>query len=389
MNKKNLVSVIIPVYNVEKYVADTLSCVMRQTYRNIEIIVVDDGSTDGTSDIIKDLANKDSRIQYYRREKRNAGVQRNFGFHKSVGEYIVFLDGDDLFDTNLIKHMIEKIKSDSSDICICNADQYDTEKDEYIEKPQYLRTKLLPDIIPFSAEEIGKGILYFTSLVPWNKMFDRTFIEKNNLHFQDIIRANDQYFSVLSLVLAERITIVEETLVHYRVKREGNLTTQFSDTPMCSYEALLKTKTRLEEIGLMTNENIRCSFDNKALNIMLFSLNIQRTLDGYKQLYNTLRQGGFQRLGIELKEKDYYFDPLEYENLKNILKMSYDEFLVMKNREYRDVIANYRVIVSKKNKRIANYQEREQEWNQIQKKFWYRAIRKMKRTYRSIFGKDR
>lgn len=387
-----LVSVIMPVYNGQDYIAETINCVLAQSHENLELIVVDDGSTDQTAAIIDDLAKKDSRISCYHREKSNAGVQRNYGFEKSKGRFVLFLDGDDLFERDMAELMLDKLIMDNAEICVCNADQYDTERKEYIPKPQYLRKKVLPDITPFSREELGRNILYFTSLVPWNKMFKRSFIEENGLYFQDIERANDQYFSVLALILAKRITIVDRVLVHYRIKQKGNLTTEFSNTPLNSYQAMLKASGRLQELGLFEDFSVRCAFDNKVLNIMIFSLHIQKDIDGFQVLYNTLQSEGFDKLGIGLKEADYYIDPLEYENLRLILEIPYDEYLLIKSREYRDVIADknlaYRNMVAQKNEKIAELKEKEKELNGIKRKNWYKKITGFIAWYHRLIGKE-
>ena len=390
--KIELVSVVMPVYNGEDYIEETIKCVVDQTYRTIELIIVDDGSTDNTAEIVKSLMNDDSRIKYYYREKGNAGVQRNYGFEQSKGEFLLFLDSDDLFERDMIEKMINKIIIDKADICVCNADQYNTENGEYVSKPQYLRMKAIPEEIPFSRKSIGNKILYFTTSVPWNKLIKREFIENNNLRFQDIERANDQLFSIMALVMAESITIVEDVLVHYRVKQKGNLTTDFSQTPLCAFWSMLESSKCLSEKGLLDDENVRCALDNKIANLMIYSLNIQKDIAGYKELYELLHNGGFEKLGFILKDKEYYFDPLEFENIKKIMLMSYDEFLLTKNREYRDVIAKknqtYKNMLSQKNEKIAELKEKEKELNAIKRKNWYKKITKLIAQYHRVIGKE-
>ena len=386
-----LVSVIMPVHNGQDYLRQTLDCVISQTYQNLEIILVDDGSTDDTGRIVNEYMTKDARIAYYPREKSNAGVCRNYGYGMSNGEYVIFLDSDDLFEHDMIEIMVQKTVSDRADICVCNADQYDTEKDEYISKPQYLRMKDIPEARPFSRKEIGNRILYFTTSVPWNKLLRRGFIEDKKLHFQDIERANDQFFAVTALLSAEAITIVEGVLVHYRVKQKGNLTTEFSDTPLCAYQAMAEIDNYLSQSGLLGEPDVRCAFDNKIINLMIYSLNIQRDVEGYKKLYNLLHDGGFERLGLVVQDEDYYFNPLEYENLKNIIKLSYDEFLLMKNREYRDVIAGknvaYKKMVKEKNEQIKELKIKEKELNTILRKKWYQKMVKLIDIYHKIIGR--
>ena len=387
------VSVIIPVHNGADYIGDTMKCILRQTCQDMEVIIIDDGSVDDTARIIQEVQKEHANLHYYYQEKSNAGVARNYGMHQAKGRYFLFLDGDDLFEDDLVEALYRKITADDADICVCNADQYDTEKGTFISKPQYLRKKYLPQQMPFSRKDIGNAILYFTTSVPWNKMVKRDFIEKQQIAFQDIERANDQYFSVMALLLADRITIVDKILVHYRIKQKGNLTTEFSETPLCAFESMVKVKDTIEDMGLLDQKDVRCAFDNKVLNLMIYSLNIQNTVQGYQMLYDTLTQGGLQKLGVEVREKEYYFNEMEYKNLCSITKMPYDAFLLMKNREYRDTIAgknaSYKEMVKKKDEVIAELKEKEKELNAIRKKNWYRKITRLIDWYHKVFKKSK
>ena len=119
------VSIIMPVYNVQEYIKTSLSNVVNQSYQNIEIIVVDDGSTDLTADLVKEQMQVDTRIQYIYQEKKNAGVARNIGMMHAHGKYLMFLDGDDMFDEQLVEKLYDRAESMQADLCICGADHYD------------------------------------------------------------------------------------------------------------------------------------------------------------------------------------------------------------------------------------------------------------------------
>ena len=390
----NDVSVIIPVHNGADYLEDTLRCVTKQTLRKIEIIVVDDGSTDDTAAIVKRLQEEDNRLRYIYQEKANAGVARNRGMAAANGQALMFLDGDDLFEPEMLEKMYGALAECTADMVVCDADQYDTRTGEYLPKPQYMRSEYLPeDKTIFSKLELGEHILYFTTSVPWNKLFRASFLKENNLQFQDIERANDQYLSILALLLADKIVAVREVLVHYRINQKGNLTTEFSKTPLCAYQAMVATKEALTERGLIEDAKVKQAFDNKVINLMIYSLNIQRSAQAYKELYDVLSGGGLEQLGLAGEEEDHYFNPLEYQNLQSFLSMPYDQFLVMKNREYRDVIARknvrYKEMVAKKDTVIAGLKEKEKELNEIKRKNWYKKMVKWIDRYHSIRDKIR
>jgi glycosyltransferase involved in cell wall biosynthesis len=387
------VSVIVPFYNGAEYIRETLTSILTQSLKEIEIICVDDESTDDTYAILQEYARTDDRLTVLKQEKSNAGAARNLGKKHATGEYLLFLDSDDLFETDMIERMYRSCKESDADVCVCNANQYDNEKQEYIEKPQYLREKLLPETQPFSRKQIGKYILYFTTSVPWNKMVKRSLVEQHEITFQEIPRANDQFFSIMCLILAERITVVREKLVHYRVKQKENLTTNYSETPLCSYDAMLKTKERLDEMELLGDTDIRCAFDNKVLNLLLYSLNIQRELDSYQLLYNKMKEEGFEKLGFCLHEKEYYFNSLEHENLCMMLEHSCQEYLFLKNYGYRDTIARKNTMLQKRNSELNHLkkekkelQKKEKELNYIKSTKRYQCMEEIATVYRKIFA---
>lgn len=392
-NKKD-VAVIIPVHNGADYLEETLRCVINQTLRSIEIIVVDDGSTDDTAAIVSRLHEEDERIRYIYQDKANAGVARNRGMEATDATAVIFLDGDDLFESEMLEKMYGSLVEYRADIVVCDADQYDTQTQEYLPKPQYMRSEYLPeDKSIFSKAELGEHILYFTTSVPWNKLFRASFLKENHLQFQDIERANDQYLSILALLLADKITAVREVLVHYRINQKGNLTTEFSKTPLCAYQAMVATKEALTERGLIEDAKVKQAFDNKVINLMIYSLNIQRSAQAYKELYDVLSGGGLEQLGLAGEGEEHYFNPLEYQNLQSFLSMPYDQFLVMKNREYRDVIARknvrYKEMVNKKDAVIADLKEKEKELKEIKRKNWYKKMVKWIDRYHSLRDKIR
>ena len=105
--EKQLVSVVIPAYNTEKYISDMLTCLENQTYKNMQIIVIDDGSTDETAQIIKRHAKNDERIEYYHQNNQGVSAARNYGMEKVRGEKLFFFDSDDTFEPNLIQECMQ------------------------------------------------------------------------------------------------------------------------------------------------------------------------------------------------------------------------------------------------------------------------------------------
>ena len=113
-----LVSIIIPIYNASRYLNDALNCIKNQTYKNIEVICVDDGSTDNSINIIETFTKNDSRFRLFKQQNLHAGIARNAGLQNAKGEYVIFLDADDLFSKKLISTLIKAAKQDNSDMVV-------------------------------------------------------------------------------------------------------------------------------------------------------------------------------------------------------------------------------------------------------------------------------
>lgn len=143
--KEIKVSVVVPVYNVDEFLDDTLSYITAQTLKDIEIICVDDGSTDNSCKIIESWMEKDSRIQLVKQENQYAGVARNNGLKKAHGKYVIFWGADDLFEEMALEVLYTQAEKENADICICEARKYDNAKDKYIPSNAYLKEEFLPE----------------------------------------------------------------------------------------------------------------------------------------------------------------------------------------------------------------------------------------------------
>ena len=318
MEEAPKVSVIIPVYNTEQYLRQCLDSVVNQTLREIEIICVDDGSTDGSPSILQEYGKRDGRVLVLRQEQKGAGAARNQGLKAAKGEYLSFLDADDFFEETAVEEMYREIRKEDSDICICNARQYDTRTGTYKMPKYYLNKKYLPSQIPFSAETVPEYIFNITTNVAWNKMYKKEFVEREGLRFETVQRANDQFFVMLSLAKAKKIAATDEMLINYRINNSQSLTGGFSISPLSSFETLMRIQEALKELKVW--RKVEQSFVNKALNGMLYSLKIQTRIHGFITLYNKMKTEGFAQLGITGRTPDYFYSEREYIRYKELME---------------------------------------------------------------------
>ncbi|MBQ3035075.1 MAG: glycosyltransferase, partial [Alphaproteobacteria bacterium] len=222
------VSVIIPVYNVEEYLRECLDSVVNQTLKEIEIICVDDGSTDSSLEILKEYASKDNRITVMKQENLHAGIARNAGLAVAKGEYLSFLDSDDFFELNMLEEMYKNCKKNKIDVCICDVQFYDNATKKTIFPEWTLRKHFIPQKNVFNCFDIAENIFHITNNWPWNKMFSKHFIKQLNLCFQNTSHTNDTYFVCVALINGKNITVMKDKFVHYRTNVKNSLTSSFS-----------------------------------------------------------------------------------------------------------------------------------------------------------------
>ena len=213
------VSVLIPVYNTEKYLKKCLDSVINQTLKDIEIIIVNDGSKDNSQAIIEEYACKDERIKYFDQENKGLGATRNKGLEMAKGQYIVFLDSDDWVELDCYEEMYNNAIEKNSDLVI--VDYYiDNEEKSFIyknkyqtnQKKEYLKDVLLRNVPGFS----------------WNKLYKKEIIDKNKMKFPirgELENIEDQYFTTRFVYLSNNISFVNKPLIHYIIRNSSIVNT--------------------------------------------------------------------------------------------------------------------------------------------------------------------
>ena len=214
-----------PVYNVEKYLRKCLDSILNQTFQDFEIICVDDGSSDKSLEILEEYAKKDSRFVILKEIHLGAGEARNRGLELAKGKYIQFLDSDDYFEPDMLEELYNRAEKYQADLTVCSARKVD--KDGNITEsgnpiwPLNLDKVLLDR--PFSPEEFSEDIFSLFCVIPWNKLYLRELITKNNLKFQNLTSSNDLGFGYIVKVCAKKIVVFNSELINYRYNREGSI----------------------------------------------------------------------------------------------------------------------------------------------------------------------
>lgn len=274
------VSVVIPVYNIETHLRQCLDSVLGQGLREIEIICVDDGSTDNSPALLAEYAARDHRLKIVTQANTGPGVARNTGMARAAGEYLIFLDSDDWFEPDFLERMVAQAQKTNADVTICRADEFDNATGKNLDGSWMLKTQYLPRE-SFAPEEIRAHIFQFTYGMPWDKLYRRAMVDKNGLQYPPFRNSEDLAFVLPSLLAAERIAVFDRVLIHHRVNRSASVSNTRSSQPDAPYDAFGIVKSYMEERGLM--ETYRRSFLNWAMEFLVWHVSnvddrqIQRT----------------------------------------------------------------------------------------------------------------
>lgn len=219
---KPSVSVVVPVYNVRDFLPRCVAALRSQTLENIEFIFVDDGSTDGSGELLDRASAADARLRVIHQPNAGAGVARNVGFDAAHGEYVFFFDPDDTCSSDMLEGLFAVAKRTSADIVVAGKRFVDAMTGRVLGCKGFDRCLWrLPQ--PFAPEAAGSRLFTFAKSVPWDKLFRRRFIAEKGLRFQAVRRCNDVLFVDLALALASRIALDPHAYYRYSVDRPNSL----------------------------------------------------------------------------------------------------------------------------------------------------------------------
>ena len=220
-----LFSIVIPVFNTEKYLRRCIDSVLAQTYFNIEIILIDDGSTDSSGEICDFYAAIDKRIKVFHQNNKGVSVARNNGISNASGEYILFVDSDDWLELDMLETMLINVNRTKHQLIACNAfrDNDSTKKimDEEIEQDEIL-----------NFEELGRCDKRGTSIMngPWGKLYNLKLIKENGLKFNEQISFGEDKLFVFSYTkLVEETVCIAKPYYHYFCREDSVMNEELSE----------------------------------------------------------------------------------------------------------------------------------------------------------------
>ena len=291
MEIKDLISVVIPVYNVEQYLQECVDSVLAQTYQNFEIILVNDGSTDTSGELCDYYGKKDSRIQVIHQNNQGLSCTRNNGFKKAKGKYVYFLDSDDWIVSNALERLITTAIEESADVVFFDASSFIDGKPEQKIKQRYLRQHEYKKDLGLNIFEKMQRYKEFHSAVQL-LFINREYMERENILFEPNIIYEDMLFTFELLCKAKGVVGLREALYHRRYRENSIMTSKKSGRNYISactvYEKVndLAKEMEISKLKLAQEYISRCAFN--ALNYYKAMEKDEQRL--YKKSYGDLKQ---------------------------------------------------------------------------------------------------
>lgn len=228
LNSKQMISVIVPVYNTEKYLDRCIQSILAQTYTNFELLLIDDGSTDSSGAICEKYAESDSRIRVFHKENGGVSSARNMGLDNAKGEWVTFIDSDDTIKEDFLKNLLPK---QNEDFVMDSSDE---------------RSASLPDGSYVGKEMIKVVLSGWQILCPWGKMFKKSIVSKNKIRFDESgCLGEDTLFNLRYLVYADSLRTMTRSYYNYNNDNEGSLSKKKEPLEKSLYKA-----TSVYKIGL-------------------------------------------------------------------------------------------------------------------------------------------
>ena len=311
-----MLSVIIPVYNVENYLNECLDSVTSQTLEDMEIICIDDGSTDNSPYILKEYLKKDKRIKIITKENGGQATARNLGIKEAQGEYIAFVDSDDFIEPTMFEKLYTKSKDNNLDIAMCKIATYDNQTEEIKDNVWYYMLGVFRDFDKdiFNHKDTREFTCHI-AVTPYNKIYKTTLLKENNILFPEGLIFEDEKFFYDTYLKAKRVSIVDEFLYYYRINRKGSTVDTIKDNDFSD----------IVPISKLIRETFKETDNYEDYKILLSNRFIHLQLARFTQTSQKYKETFFNLLKSDLEE--VLADRTIYDNLESDVKLRVDKII--------------------------------------------------------------
>lgn len=264
MDNQALISIIIPVYNVEEYLRECVDSVLKQTYKNLEIILVDDGSTDSSAAICDEYIEKDERIIVIHQKNGGLSQARNRGLEESTGRYVYFLDSDDYISHNAVEKLYKIIETEKSDFIFFDAFSFENSKNGFNIEQRYKRRNTYGSDSGINIlSALQKKHEYHSAV--YLMFFDKLFLDRNSLTFVPDILYEDLVFTYQAFCRAKKATQCPEQLYYRRYRPNSIMTSRKNQKHFFSiirvYKEIVSFSSNIINETFVINYISRCAFN--------------------------------------------------------------------------------------------------------------------------------
>ncbi len=315
------ISVVMPVYNCEDVLEETLDSVFAQNMQAFELICVNDGSTDGSLSILEEYQNKDSRLRVISQPNKGASAARNRGLLEISAPFTLILDSDDIYDSMFFSKLLDEARKTDADITVCASCEYDGSLYKTIPAPYTLKTDLLPSS-PFTVGEAAEYLFEAIMGWPWDRLYKTAFLKEANLRFpEDMSNSEDGVFVYSLLAKASLIALVSDVLIKHRINRSDSISNSREKAPECFYTAICRIKESLklnpELYSLLEKSFLNWAYDYALWNIETISDRSVRA-----SLSKKFISGGYPELELD-KHPASFFNLYGNVNVKRLKKVKF------------------------------------------------------------------
>ncbi|MBQ9000928.1 MAG: glycosyltransferase [Eggerthellaceae bacterium] len=326
--RSKTVSVVIPVYNAEPFLDKLFDSLLSQTHESLQIICVNDGSTDGSLGKLQEYAARDSRVEIISIENSGSGKARNVGIDRANGDYLCFVDADDYLEDSAIARLVDVACEFDLDVVMYGIDAYVDDTHQHYAMAHAAVKGAIPYNEVFRPCEVENFFVNLTGFTV-NKLYRMSYFEKLDLRFPSIGAHEDMPFTYAAIMPAKRAYYLDKVLYHYRLERKGSRSDSTDKTYMPMLQALDCMREELVRLGVWGE--CERNFVNYALSMCSWKFG---TLRGSvrRKFYNTLTEGGWlERLGIKGHTGSYFYNPNERRFHCMLLTMTYVELIEDEN----------------------------------------------------------
>lgn len=314
------ISIIMPVYNAESYLSESLDSVIKQSFVDIEVICINDGSTDKSLEILNEYKDNDDRIRVINQDNKGGSAARNVGVDNAVGEYIMFLDADDIYARDVVMNSYDRAVNTGVDVVL-----YDFAR--FVGKPTVMavRSGIGPgkDIKSFTKDNYAERFFNDFATITWNKLVKRSVIVDNNIYFDVGLSHNhDVDFSVRLMLAARTYSWINGVGYYYRDNDSGITATKRSNPTN-----VLKILANLNKSVIEHSPILKKSFDNYAADMVAGTLEkYSDDTNKQKEVFDFSQRITIPAIGLNEIKPEYIYSPSTRAVLYLVMKGDYSEF---------------------------------------------------------------